>query len=327
MSEVITDYDRARRLLDIYRGEVDDFFKLWPRDKQLYFSNDGKAFISYGIKRRVAVCMGDVVGAASSLPSLVNEFMKLCDDKHLTVALIQATDRYHELYASVGLQSILIGADAVIDLDEFAQTTVHNKYFRNLTNRYQKNNYRLEVCSPPHSSKLLAELRLVSDSWLTLPHHKEWSFLTGRFDDDYLQQVDVDVLRDADGTAQAFASDLPSFKPGVATIDLMRHRSNAPANCIDMLFIQLFLMRQREGYMAFNLGLSPLDGKPFVNGLAARSLMFIYRVSDSFIGFQGLHQFKSKYQPNWEPRYVWFEGGKHHLRPIGTAVVQLLTGS
>ena len=144
---------------------------------------------------------------------------------------------------------------------------------------------------------------------------------------DYLQQVAIYVLRDADGVAQAFANDLPSYKPGVATIDLMRHRADAPANSIDMLFTQLFLRCQQQGYSSFNLGLSPLDGQPFITGFAARSLMFIYRISDSFIGFRGLHQFKSKYEPQWEPRYVWFQGGTLSLQPIGVAVVKLLTGS
>lgn len=327
MPDAIRDYDRARQLLEIYRGEADDFFKLWPRDKQFFFSDDGKGFISYGIQHHVAICMGDPVGAPDSIKPLLEAFTQYCSDNKLTAAFIQTTNRYQRHYQAIGLRSLLIGADAVIQLDGFAEETMHNKYFRNLENRFLKNDYRFEIYSPPHSQKLLSELREISESWLSLPHRKEWSFLTGRFDDDYLQQVAIYVLRDADGVAQAFANDLPSYKPGVATIDLMRHRADAPANSIDMLFTQLFLRCQQQGYSSFNLGLSPLDGQPFITGFAARSLMFIYRISDSFIGFRGLHQFKSKYEPQWEPRYVWFQGGTLSLQPIGVAVVKLLTGS
>ncbi len=318
---------RARKLLEIYRGEVDDFFKLWPPDKCYFFSSDNKAFISYGVNHNVAICMGDPVGYHYSINLLLDEFKQYCLDHGWTLAFIQSTFKNKGVYNAIGLRSILIGADAVIDLDRFTQTTIHNKYFRNLVNRFEKNQFKFEVYSPPHSPKLLNELRLISNSWLKLPHRKEWSFLTGRFDVDYLQQVVLYVVRDSQGKAQAFANDLPSFKPGIVTIDLMRHRADAPANSMDFLFIRLLQTKAQEGYKGFNLGLSPLGGKLFATGLSARLLIYGYQFSNSFIGFRGLHQFKSKYKPKWEPRYVWFQDGRHHLLPIGLAVLSLLRGS
>lgn len=327
MKPEVSDYDRARKLLDIYRGEVDDFFKLWPPDKLFYFSKDKKAFISYGVRRNVAICMGDPAGAEHSIKLLLKDFGEFCSEHQLKPAFIQTTDKYRESYTAVGLRSVLIGADAVINLDDFTLNTIHNKYFRNLVNRYHKNHFSFETSLPPHNKKLLAELKNVSDSWLTLPHRKEWSFLTGRLNTEYLQQVTLYVLRDGKGKAQAFANEIPSFKPGIVTIDLMRHRSDAPTNSIDILFIQLLQLKNKDGYTAFNLGLSPLDGKPFVSGLAAKTLIYLYRLSNRFIGFNGLHQFKAKYKPIWEPRFVWYQDGRRNLIPIGIAVIKLLNGS
>jgi phosphatidylglycerol lysyltransferase len=240
------------------------------------------------------------------------------------MAFIQTTANYNDIYPTNGLHSLLIGADAVVELDQFINTTIHNKYFRNIVNRFEKQGFSVTRHQPPHQNELIGELRLVSDSWLKLPHRKEWSFLTGRFDNAYLQQVKLYVLRDKQGRIQAFTNESPSFKPGIATIDLMRHRHNSPSNSIDFLFIRLMKMLHNDGYTGFNLGMSPLDGKPFSANLSAKLLMQLYGISDNFIGFKGLHQFKAKYEPQWEPRYVWYQGSPLRLAQIGLAILSLM---
>lgn len=135
------------------------------------------------------------------------------------------------------------------------------------------------------------------------------------------------VLRDANGKVQAFVNELPSFKTGVATIDLMRRRHNAPTNCIDFLFICLLREKLSEGYDGFSLGMSPLDGKPYITNRASKTIHHVYRISNNFIGFKGLHQFKSKYNPAWEPRYVWYTGSPLRLSQIGLAVLSIMKDS
>jgi phosphatidylglycerol lysyltransferase len=326
MNKPATDAERARQLLAAYGGEADDFFKIWPTDKTFYFSSDNESFVAYAVKLRIAVCLGDPVGDKTSIKKLLVEFKDFCRSKHLIICFIQATDKYIKDYQTSNLKSLLIGADAVIDLKQFYATTIHDKYFRNLVNRSDKLGVSLDSYSPPHSKKLISELKVVSDSWGSLPHRKEWSFLTGRFDNDYLNRVDLYLLRDKDGKAQAFANGLPDYKPGVITVDLMRHRADAPPNCIDFLFIKLLSVKKTDGYSYFNLGISPLDAKPFIKSPAEKLLNRAYRLSNSFIGFNGLHHFKAKYKPNWEPRYIFYQKGLGRLMRMGLAVLLLLKG-
>jgi phosphatidylglycerol lysyltransferase len=210
----------------------------------------------------------------------MKEFGGYCVSRNLTIAFIQSTNRCKKADPAGLLRHVLIGADAVINLKRFNSTTVHNKYFRNIVNRFEKHNFSVTTHHPPHSKALVKELCQVSDSWLKLPHRKEWSFLTGSFDIDYLQQMTLHVLRDANGKAQAFVNELPSFKIGVATIDLMRRLNNAPANCMDFLFICLMKDRLAEGYKGFSLGMSPLDGKPYIANRASKAVHRAYRISN-----------------------------------------------
>ncbi len=326
MNKQLTDAERARQLLDNYGGEADDFFKLWPTDKTFFFASDNKSFVAYAVKLKVAVCLGDPVGNRASIKKLLLEFSNFCNQNHLLMCFIQATNKYQEEYQTAKLSSLLIGADAVIDLELFSLETVHDKYFRNLVNRSNKLGFSLSNYSPPHAKELIAELHAVSTSWGTLPHRKEWSFLTGRFDRDYLDQVDLHVVRDKNGQAQAFANGLPDYKPGVITVDLMRHRADAPPNSIDFLFIKLLSVKKTEGYKHFNLGISPLDANNFMKSPAEKLLNKAYKLSNSFIGFTGLHHFKAKYKPNWEPRYIFYQKGPGRLLRMGLAVLLLLQG-
>ena len=108
------------------------------------------------------------------------------------------------------------------------------------------------------------------------------------------------------------------------TIDLMRHGADAPPNSIDFLFIAIMEAKHKQGYDYFNLGMSPLDAKPFIKSRTERLVHHGYKLTDSFIGFRGLHRFKAKYQPIWEPRYVIYQKGPGHLPKIGMAVFRLL---
>jgi phosphatidylglycerol lysyltransferase len=314
----------AHKILNTYGGEVDDFFKLWPADKRYFFSSDKKAFIAYGAKYGVAVCMGAPAGSDKSIGLVLAEFKDYCAKQHLKMVFVQTTSRHKDEFLFNGLRSILIGADAVVDLKRFNETTVRSKNFRNIVNRFDKLGYTFEKSSPPHNVALIDELRIVSDSWLTLAHRKEWSFLTGRYDIDYLQQVKLDILRDQDGHVKAFFNELPNFRHGTATIDLMRHSADALPNSVDYLFTRLMADKQSEGYKSFSLGISPIDGRPFAVSRADKVLARFYGMTNSFIGFRGLHRFKAKYDPDWEPSYVWYQGHPRNLFHIGFSILSLL---
>lgn len=324
LHEAPLERSQARDLLDKYGGEIDDYFKLWPQDKSYFFSNDNEAFIAYGVARGVAICFANPEGRPGSIRPLMQEFKEYCFDNGWLIAFIAANDKYKPLFDEFGFSRLTIGADAVINLDTFLNETVRNKYFRNIVNRFTKANYSTERYLPPHDSKLITELRYVSNDWLKVPGRKEWYFITGRFSPQYFQETPLFVLRDEKGKALAFANELPRYKAGEATIDLMRHRREIPKNAMDFLFIELMRRLQEEGDIErFNLGLSPMAHENFSDGSSKRLMDFIYHASQAFISAKGLHQYKSKFEPVWEPRYVYYTGTTASLPKIALALQKL----
>jgi phosphatidylglycerol lysyltransferase len=80
---------------------------------------------------------------------------------------------------------------------------------------------------------------------------------------------------------------------------------------MDFLFIETLLWGQRQGYRWFSLGMAPLAG------LASHPLApawhhlggFLYRHGEHFYNFEGLRNYKAKFDPVWQPRYLASPGG------------------
>jgi len=95
--------------------------------------------------------------------------------------------------------------------------------------------------------------------------------------------------------------------------------SESPHGVMDYLFIQLMLWGKQEGYRWFNLGMAPLSGlgDRVPSPLWSRLGAFIFRHGEHFYNFQGLRQYKEKFDPDWEPRYL--------ATPAGLVLPRILT--
>ena len=80
---------------------------------------------------------------------------------------------------------------------------------------------------------------------------------------------------------------------------------------MDFLFVHLIRWGKSEGYRSFNLGMAPFSGleartvAPLWNRFGA----FLFHHGEYFYNFQGLRQYKEKFDPVWEPKYIAAPGG------------------
>src|SRR5713101_7988541 len=226
----------------------------------------------------VAVSLGDPVGPLDELELTIRSFLGLCADNGWTAAFHQVLPDFLPVYRRLGLHVLKIGEEALVDLERFATRTSQQRSFRRPRRRLGAWGYRVTREPGPHSEPVLDEVEEVSREWLSLPGRRERAFALGRFDRGYLARQPLVVARDPAGRLVAFANQVPDVRPGVATVDLMRHRRDAPNGLMDYLFGELMLLMRREGYRWFSLGLAPLAGlagKPGA-GLEERAVHAVY---------------------------------------------------
>src|SRR6185503_3544220 len=103
----------------------------------------------------------------------------------------------------------------------------HKKLRSNL-NKLEKEGVRFVKYEAPIADEVLRQAKSVSDDWLRISGRRERSFTLGLFDADYIRRTPLVAALDKEGRMIAFANRIPSYRQGEATIDLMRHRTDAP---------------------------------------------------------------------------------------------------
>jgi phosphatidylglycerol lysyltransferase len=291
---------RARAVLDRWGANALAPFHLQP-DKHWAFAPDGEAFVGYALAGTSAVALGGPVGAPASRGAAITAFLTTCERQGWSPAFHLVDEAEAATLTAGGLRTVKIGEEAVIDLETFSLAGKSMKTIRNTLSRAARDGMRTEILLPPLEPRLLDELAVVSDSWLQSSGHRERGFSVGRFDRHHIAAHPVVVVRAADDRAVAFANLEPSFAGTTGNFDLMRRLPDAPQGTMELLFMALMEHFRGAGLSTMSLGLAPLTGIEGVGPLPG--LLRAARERTSFLNFSGLADFKSKWRPEWQPRY------------------------
>jgi len=90
------------------------------------------------------------------------------------------------------------------------------------------------------------------------------------------------------------------------SIDLMRYDAGELSGVMEYLFIELMLWGKTQGYQWFSLGMAPLSGieSRRLSPLWNRITQLLFKHGDRLYSFEGLRQYKDKFDPEWEGRYI-----------------------
>jgi phosphatidylglycerol lysyltransferase len=214
------------------------------------------------------------------------------------------------LYVDVGLTLFKIGEGARVPLEAFSLEGGRRRAFRRALHRAEDQGCTFQVVPQPEAELLLPDLKAISDAWLLHKNTREKRFSLGFFSEDYVRQCPVALVRLA-GKPVAFANLWLTGGKEEMSPDLMRYSADAPPEVMEYLFVKLMLWGKEQGYQYFDLGNAPLSG---IEARPAAPLwnkfgVFVYSHGEHFYNFQGLRQFKERFDPVWEPRYLACPGG------------------
>ncbi len=279
-------------------------------DKQLLWNASRSAMLMYGVEGRSWVSMGDPVGPEAERAELAWRFRELCDQHRGWCSFYQVNEKRLHLYVDLGLSLIKLGEEARVPLADFSLAGPGRKKLRWAARKAEELGARFEVISATQVAPLMPHLQAMSAAWLKEKNTREKGFSLGYFDDAYLQRLPLALVRGPGGLI-AFANLWLGSDREEMSIDLMRHAAGAPAVIMDYLFVQLMLWGRANGYRWFNLGMAPLSGLEgrAIAPLWSRLGTLVYRHGEHFYNFQGLRQYKEKFEPTWEPRYLACPGG------------------
>lgn len=299
---------RAAEILSHYGRSALDFFKLWT-DKSYYFNEKDNCFVAYRVGNNYAVALSDPVGPEQEVEETVRGFLELCHANDWGVAFHQVLPNFLAIYERLGLKHLKIGDEAIVDLTSFNLEGSERKSLRKTLRRFETNGFTMREYQPPIADEILRQVKSVSDDWLHLPGRRERQFSLGVFDETYLRTTPIYLIADSSGQTVAFVNAIKSYRPGEATVDLMRHRADAPNGTMDYLFTKLFLDCKIKGFHQFTLGMAPFTGFRTSEHPSPeeRAVTYFMRRLNFIFSYSGLHHFKAKFADAWEPRYLIYQ--------------------
>jgi phosphatidylglycerol lysyltransferase len=310
------DYAKVEEILRRYSNSSEDFFKSWPKDKDYFWSRNGQNFVAYKRSGPVVFAVADPIGPNPG--KTIDEFLEWTRGRRFKACFMPVADTQAKLYEKSGFNLLQIGSSALVDIDNFLDRTVGDKWWRWKRNRAEKSGYQYALAVPPHDRKFIRQLKVISDAWLKVGGHAERGFTLGYFDEAYLRHCCVYHLKDSRGRVIAFANGLPQFKDnGTASIDLLRyvpeHNDSMP-----YLIFKAMQSAKDDGNKYFDLGFVPF----------AKADDLILDIAQAIGGdrfsSKGLEQFKNKFDPAWQPVYLAYDGDIADLALIALNIERVM---
>ena len=298
----------ARELVRRHGDDTLAYFKL-RRDQHYLFSPDRRAFLGFRVEAGVLLVSGDPVGPQAAIPPLLRELSLFAETRGLRLAALGVGERMRPLWEQLGLRSLYLGDEAVVDTSSFSLEGRPIRKVRQSVTRLEKQGYAAELHQLAELSDAeLAELEQVSRSWREGQAERGFAMSL-----DELRREDhgdslVVLGRDADGHIRGFLHFAPSYGRPAVSLSLMRRERDTPNGLMEFLVARgLELLRER-GVTEASLNFAAFAR--FIHaprGWLERAAGRVLLLADAFFQIERLHRFNAKFFPRWEPRYLMYE--------------------
>ncbi len=274
-------------------------------DKRFLFSPSGKTFLMFGVRGRSWIAVGPPVGLAAERLELLWRFRELADAHAARPGLYGLSPDDLPDAVELGFSIQKVGESAIVALDGFSLAGSRRGDVRRNWRRAGEEGAVFEVVEPSAVPGVMADLKRISDNWLSRQGSGEKAFTLGGFEERYVAEFPVGLVR-AQGRIVAFATLWVTAGKGAFSIDLMRFAADAPPKVMDFLFVELIQWGRAAGYEAFDFGMAPLAGledRPLAP-LLSRVGRLLFETGEEIYNFRGVRKFKDKYDPSWRPNYI-----------------------
>ena len=304
------DRSKIRELIDDFGCDPLDEFALLP-DKRYFVARDGCSFFAYALWRNFAICLVGPVGPAELRVAASKEFIEFCAVQDWEPVFYFARAELRPALSECGLKSFKVGEDARLGVADFSLKGGKFQNLRTACNKARKEGKQLRWYQPgdgPIDHGLEAQLRILSDSWLHEKHSNEMGFDLGTFNLGQIRRIGVALIFNAEGKLEAFATWLPYKQGKGRSLDLMRSQSDAKG-VMDFLIVEsidLFKTMDVEEVSLGNAPLANIEEDPKEYGREERAVKFLFDNFNRYYGYKSLFEFKKKYQPEWQGRFLGF---------------------
>ncbi len=302
-------YEAIKRIFGTYSRRSLSAFAVQNDKHHLLLANNN-ALVAYAVRGTVALAAGDPLASDEGFEQSVREYLDYCSRNDWTPCIYEASEERLTIYHSLGLRSLKMAEEAILDLAEFSLSGNKRANLRAMVNKTAKSGmivrfYNRGLQEDPGIDEQLEE---ISQEWLTEKRIGELGFSLGRFSLEGLNQIPVFIAL-LEERIEAFCSWLPYRAGRAVVLDLMRKRKEVVAGTMDFLLYHSILQLKEMNYAEASLANAPLANVAAPRRTLERGVALLFENMNAFYGYKNLFQFKKKFAPRWEGRYLIYPKG------------------
>jgi phosphatidylglycerol lysyltransferase len=308
---------RAKSLTQQFGNSALDFFKTYS-DKFIYAPPDINAYISYRVSRNFAVVLENPVAEnIQEMKKCVSSFGNYCYENGLKEIYYRVPKESLSVYFELSKKSLFLGQEGVVDLNSFSLEGGEKKSIRNALNKIREQGYTTHINTPPLRDGLIQKLKAVSDEWLRLTGRDEIIFSQGMFVESEIKEQTVISIENNEEKIIAFLNIIPDYVKNEGTYDLLRKTADAPNGIMDHILVELFKYFKSNGIRYVNLGFAPMSGLNDPHNFTEKSMKFAYEKIRSFSHYKGQRDYKEKFNPQWNDKFLIYSNDYDLLQVPG----------
>jgi lysyl-tRNA synthetase class 2 len=299
----------AAQLVRSHGSDTLSYFKL-RADKHYFFSRDRSAFVGYRIENGVLLLSGDPVGPQDAFPGLLAELRGFADTRGLKLGAVGASERLCLLYEQLGLRTIYLGDEAIIDLGTFSLQGRAIRKVRQSVSRLSKAGYSAEVHEVTAlDPEAVAEIEHVLERGRDGAPERGFSMAMDSLRGEHVEDTLVVLARDEQGAVRGVLHFVPCYGRSAMSLSFMRRDPGTPNGLTEFLVVEAVGLLRDRGVDEMSLNFAAFarwlhsPEKP-----SERALGKLIALGNPFFQIESLYRFNAKFFPRWEPRYLVYEG-------------------
>jgi lysyl-tRNA synthetase, class II len=299
----------AADLVHAHGADTLAFFKL-RGDGNYIFSEDRRAFVAYAIENGVLLLSGDPVGSPDAVPGLLQQVRRFADARGLKLGALGASERLCPLYQELGLHTIYLGDEAVVELDRFSLEGRPIRKVRQSVTRLSKAGYEAELHDLRTLDQVTIErLEQVVELGRQGAPERGFSMAMDSLQGEHDHETLVVLARDETGAIRGVLHFVPCYGRAAVSLSFMRRDPETPNGLTEFLVVRAIELLRERGIDELSLNFAA-----FAKWMHSpekrheRLLGKLIALGNPFFQIESLYRFNAKFFPRWEPRFLVYEG-------------------
>jgi lysyl-tRNA synthetase class 2 len=299
----------ATELVRSHGTDTLSFFKL-RGDKHYFFGDDRRAFVGYRIENGVLMLSGDPVGPEDAFPGLLSELRAFTEMRGLRLGAVGASEKLCPLYEELGLRTIYLGDEAIVDLQAFSLQGRAIRKVRQSVHRLTKAGYTAELRQLSEiSAAEFEDIEAVLERGREGAPERGFSMAMDSIRGEQNRDTLVVLGRDEENAIRGVLHFVPVYGRSAMSLSFMRRDPGTPNGLTEFLVVQAVeLLKDRD---VEEMSLNFAAFARWLHSPAKRSERVLGRLvalGNPFFQIESLYRFNAKFFPRWEPRYLVYEG-------------------